>query len=110
MFKDGDLIVEGQDFETGIYRFSSIIRTVHSTVAIVYYTSFQCMLPGIVRRQYERKSYTYTIIRKVKHKAVINFVKQCISNNSTRSFVCCNIHFQKYPLFFEKLFKCNRNS
>lgn len=91
MFKDGDLIVEGQDLETGIYRFSSFIRTVHSTVAIVYYTSFQCMLPGIVRRQYERKSYT--IIRKVKQKAVINFVKQCISNNSTWRFGCCNIYF-----------------
>ena len=67
-----------------------------------------CMLPGIVRRQYERKSYT--VIRKIKHKAVINFVKQCISNNLTRSFVCCNIRFQKYPLFFDKLFKYSRNS
>ena len=37
-------------------------------------------------------------------------MKQCISNNLTRRFVCCNTHFQKYPLFFEQLFKYKRNS
>ena len=51
-----------------------------------------------------------SVIRKITHKAVINNVKQCISNNLTLFFVCCNIHFQKYPMFLEKLFKYNRNN
>ena len=50
-----------------------------------------------------------SVIRKITHKAVINNLKQCISNNPTWFFVCCNIHFQKYPMFLEKLFKYNRN-
>ena len=46
---------------------------------------------------------------KKKHtqKVVVNIVKH---DNLTGRFVCCNIHFQKYPFFFAKLFKYNRNS
>ena len=47
-----------------------------------------------------------SFIRKITHKAVINIVKRCISNNLTSRFACC----KKYPLFFEKLFKYIRNN
>ena len=30
-------------------------------------------------------------ISKITHKAVINIVKQCVSNNSSRRSVCCNL-------------------
>ena len=49
-------------------------------------------------------------IRKLTHKAVINIVKQCFSNNSVnltfrRLQLSWNIYFQKHPLFFENVFK-----
>ena len=45
------------------------------------------------------------------HKEVINILKECIWNNSTWPFVCCNIHY-KYRFFFCFLFEKlhNRNS
>ena len=42
-------------------------------------------------------------------KAEINIVKQCISDNSTWRFVCCNTYFQNC-LAISIVFKCNRNS
>ena len=43
-----------------------------------------------------------SFMRKIIHEAVINIVKQCISNDLTWRFVCCNIHIKKYTLFLEK--------
>ena len=40
---------------------------------------------------------------------MIIIVKQCISNNAITRFVCCNLHYQKYPAVFENIFQYNRN-
>ena len=49
-------------------------------------------------------------LRGITREALIKIVEECISNNSIWRFVCCTIHFQKYPLFIENLFKYNRIS
>ena len=52
--------------------------------------------------------------RKAKRKLAvwlaIDMWSNAFSNNPTWLFVCCNIHFQKYPIFLGKLFNYNRNS
>ena len=72
------------------------------------------------RRRPQRlsKSLTSSAVRGRKRANVQRIAKLNVKSRSDWLSICeamhlqiiCNIHFQKYPIFLEKIFKYNRNS
>ena len=65
---------------------------------------------GVVIRRTDAQSCPSINIRKITQKTVMNIVEQCISIITLDILSVATYIFEKYPLFFEKLFKYNRNS